>query len=350
MSIDFAALRRTQILHDTSEHTPHIIGRGEIEDPSCDICHPVELPSLLFLNFWAWYQEECEAERYSFNTQRAFLGLCNTTFGGRRRRFALDLILATRFAEAKEEDEDLFDNLVLEIGYLLGEESESEEEELTPPESFETANNYQFTPPDLTDASEEISTVVSDQDSQEQQEEDYQQGEEFEDEEPDQNLMNGQNINNNPLAGLNQNQIQQMEAALQALTAQLARNHAVSLPVFAGTSHEDPVKWLEEVNRISRANGFDGAYKLQIIGAYIKDAAAIWYDGDRANIGNWEEANNQAFTRRFLNQYRTQNKLTQWRQELEKRTQLPGEIVEAYAREIKRLVKRIDIDDNWNEA
>jgi len=54
--------------------------------------------------------------------------------------------------------------------------------------------------------------------------------------------MNGQNINNNPLAELNQNQIQQMDAALQALTTQLARNHAVPLPVFAGTSHENPVK------------------------------------------------------------------------------------------------------------
>src|SRR5581483_11901426 len=183
MSIDFAALRRTQILHDTSEHTPHILGRGEIQDLSCDICYPVELPSLLFLNFWAWYQEECEAERYSYNTQRAFNNLCNTTFGGRRRRFALDLILATRFADNKEEDEELIEDLVSEIGYLLREESE--EEEVTPTESFETADNYQFTPPDLTEASEEASTVVSDQFNQEQQEEDYQQEIEVEEEEPD---------------------------------------------------------------------------------------------------------------------------------------------------------------------
>ena len=62
MSIDFAALRRTQILHDTLEYSPHILRREEIQDPSCDICHPVELPSLLFLNFWVWYQEEYETE------------------------------------------------------------------------------------------------------------------------------------------------------------------------------------------------------------------------------------------------------------------------------------------------
>src|SRR5579883_152586 len=206
MSIDFAALRRTQILHDTSEHTPHIIGRGEIQDPSCDICHPVKLPSLLFLNFWAWYQEECEAERYSYNTQRAFINLCNTIFGGRRRRFALDLILATRFTDNKEEDEDLLEDLVYEIGYLLREESESEEEEATPTESFKTANNYQFTPPDLTDTSEEVSTVVSNQFQQEEQEEELEQEEEFEEEDSNQNLMNGQNLNNNSnsLAELNQ--------------------------------------------------------------------------------------------------------------------------------------------------
>ena len=210
MSINFAALRRTQILHDASEHTPHILGRGEIQDPSCDICHPVELPSLLFLNFWAWYQEECEAEQYSYNIQRAFTNLYNTTFGGRRRRFALDLILATRFADTKGEDEDLLEDLVYEIGYLLREESESEEEEVTPSESFETAINYQFTPPDLTDTSEEVSTVVSDHFYQEEYKEEPEQEEELEEEEPNQNLMNGQNLNNNPnpLAGLNQAQVQ----------------------------------------------------------------------------------------------------------------------------------------------
>ena len=164
--------------------------------------------------------------------------------------------------------------------------------------------------------------------------------------------MNGQNLNNNPnpLAGLNQAQVQQMDQALRAITAQLARNHAVPLPTFGGTSHEDPVKWLEEVNRISAANGFDNAYKLQIIGAYLRDAAATQYDGDRANIHNWTGNVNDAFDRRFLNQFRTQNKLTQWRQELEKRTQLPGETVEAYAKEIKRLIRRIDVDNNWSDA
>src|SRR4051794_16205363 len=51
-----------------------------------------------------------------------------------------------------------------------------------------------------------------------------------------------------------------------------------------------------------------------------------------------------------MNQYRTQNKIVQWRYELEKRNQLPGETVEQFAKEIKAMIKKIDPDNAWGDA
>src|SRR5205823_11839458 len=51
-----------------------------------------------------------------------------------------------------------------------------------------------------------------------------------------------------------------------------------------------------------------------------------------------------------MNQYRTQNRIIQWRHELEKRIQLPGETVEQYATNVKKLIKKIDVGNNWDDA
>jgi len=72
--------------------------------------------------------------------------------------------------------------------------------------------------------------------------------------------------------------------AILALNAVMARNHAIPLPTFSGGSYEDPIKWYEEIERISRANGYNNEYKQQIIGAYLKDSAATWYDANRNDI------------------------------------------------------------------
>ena len=54
-------------------------------------------------------------------------------------------------------------------------------------------------------------------------------------------------------------------------------NMNAPLSNFNGSIHEDPVKWLDDYNRISMANGYDEEQKLTIVGAYLTDSAATWY-------------------------------------------------------------------------
>jgi len=120
--------------------------------------------------------------------------------------------------------------------------------------------------------------------------------------------------------------------------------------VYHGGPNDDPVEWFDEIERLSTANGYDAAYKQRVIGAYLKGTAATWYDTDQGNIQNWAEDNDNSFKRRFMNQFRTNNRIIQWRRELEKRVQLPGETVEQYAKDIKRLIKRIDPQNDWEDT
>ena len=52
-----------------------------------------------------------------------------------------------------------------------------------------------------------------------------------------------------------------LAATLTALNNTLTRSHVIPLPTFYGGSHEDPVKWYEEVERISQSNAYDAVYK-----------------------------------------------------------------------------------------
>ncbi|CAB4475694.1 unnamed protein product [Rhizophagus irregularis] len=131
---------------------------------------------------------------------------------------------------------------------------------------------------------------------------------------------------------VNQADIQALTAAVQALTGQMLapnnlgnamnmlnatvaannnalqnRNHNVAqVPTFNG-GNQDPITWLNEFNATATANGWNDARKLQVVPAYLKGPAAVWYQAAvLAPINAWAAAANvNNFEHAFLTRFRT---------------------------------------------
>ena len=329
--INFAELKTQNEEHDFFHHTlPN--GQGK-EDKSCSICfntwedyRPDDIRPEWYI-FWNWYTT-LGAKNYSGTTQDCFEGSLTATSPGNRRFWIIRLVKYTRFGEVLHQPITLLREIEEQF------ENGFQQEEIQP----QTQEPYQFSSVETSateDTEESVSHISSDEEPRpllllgptEDYFEDY-----FED-----------------FQQLFYEMGDVMANALIALTAQLVRNHSVPLPTFAGKSQEDPIQWFNEYNRISTANGYDDAYKLRMVGASFKDSAAVWYDGQQ-NIQNWAVDNDaNAFKTRFMNQYRTQNKIIQWRQELEKRIQLPGESVEHYAQDVRGMIQKIAPGNEWTD-
>ena len=50
----------------------------------------------------------------------------------------------------------------------------------------------------------------------------------------------------------------------------------VRIDLFYGDS-QDPISWLEDFENVATANGLTDKRKLQVVPAYLKRAAAIWF-------------------------------------------------------------------------
>ncbi|PKC00129.1 hypothetical protein RhiirA5_403357 [Rhizophagus irregularis] len=151
------------------------------------------------------------------------------------------------------------------------------------------------------------------------------------------NLQNNQGQEQSPnrfnqAPQVNQADIQALTAAVQALTGQMLtpnnlgnaintlnatvaannnalqnRNHNVAqVPTFSG-GNQDPITWLNEFNATTTANRWNIAWKLQIVPAYLKGPAAVWYQtAVQAPINAWAAAANaNNFEHAFLTRFRT---------------------------------------------
>src|SRR5438105_7974096 len=78
------------------------------------------------------------------------------------------------------------------------------------------------------------------------------------------------------------------------------RRHTISTRDWSSDVCSSDLKWFEEIETISRANGYNHEYKQQLIGAYLKDSAATWYDANRLAIQSWSDDNDNSFKRRFI--------------------------------------------------
>jgi hypothetical protein len=152
--------------------------------------------------------------------------------------------------------------------------------------------------------------------------------------------------------GAGGNNMQNINNSLNNLNATVAANNnamqnrglqAATVPTFYG-GNQDPITWLNEFNHACAANGWNAARKLQIVPAYLKGAAAIWWQTVVNNpINAWDGAvNNNTFEHVFLQQFRTPALVEMWSTELDQRQQQSNETVDQYASAIRELYQRIN--------
>ena len=132
---------------------------------------------------------------------------------------------------------------------------------------------------------------------------------------------------------------------IQAMQAQQNQQHETSivpLPTFSGNSHEDPINWLDEFERSANANNITDNRKRQIVSAYLRGVAAIWFDQQKALNNNWpvswDDNDNNFFCRFFCAQFRTNAQVLIWQQQLRLRIQANEESVTQYAEDIRTLL------------
>jgi polyhydroxyalkanoate synthesis regulator phasin len=118
---------------------------------------------------------------------------------------------------------------------------------------------------------------------------------------------------------------------------------AVPIPSFY-EGNQDPITWLNEFNNARAVNGRNAARKLQIVPAYLKGTAAVWWQTVVNNpINAWDgAANNNTFEHVFRQQFRTPALIEMWSTELDQRQQQPNETVDQYASAIQELYQRIN--------
>src|SRR6266540_3182946 len=90
------------------------------------------------------------------------------------------------------------------------------------------------------------------------------------------------------------------------------------------------------------ANNVADGRKVAVAAAHLRDAAAEWYEADKANI-NWYTDNNAgSFIRRIRARFTSDAQKDQWYAELHQLKQTPGQSVDDYANKFQRLQRKTD--------
>lgn len=353
-------LKRHDQLHRIYPNIPLF----ELADDSCCICHPVlTIPDRYFLRFWNWYSLEIPTLSYSAKTVQYFYEYSQGTVL-RQQYLIRKLISSIRYQNASLSYDRLaikiytarerFQNFNLDPFVCYQHEDEPLGYELsfiTPPTSpiLRYPRNFLFINEPLY-----LEYLFDDENMS--------------------NLQNNQGQGQPPnrfnqAPQVNQADIQALTAAVQALTGQMLapnnlgnamntlnatvaannnalqnRNHNVAqVPTFNG-GNQDPITWLNEFNATATANGWNDARKLQVVPAYLKGPAAVWYQAAvLAPINAWAAAANvNNFEHAFLTRFRTAAMVEMWATELDQRQQQPNESVDEYASSIQELYQRVN--------
>ena len=119
---------------------------------------------------------------------------------------------------------------------------------------------------------------------------------------------------------------------------------------FHGKDDEDPVEWLAIFDKAAATNNWTTERrKKEIAAAYLRDAAADWFDANSNAMGNnWNTGGNGGnnFTDLFLGHFANDTRKNLWYQELLTMRQTSGENVDSYASRFKKLLKRVDRNNN----
>jgi len=79
-----------------------------------------------------------------------------------------------------------------------------------------------------------------------------------------------------------------------------AREYSVAkVNYYYGKAGEDVEEWLTKIDRMIEANNMADRRRVAVAAAHLRDAAAEWYESDRANINRYTDNNVGSFIRRI---------------------------------------------------
>src|SRR5687767_14267178 len=147
---------------------------------------------------------------------------------------------------------------------------------------------------------------------------------------------------------------------MEIIMENLGEQNVITPTLFYGKEEEDPTEWIRNFDRAAKANRWNEARKMQIIGSYLRGNALHWYeDNERAlttkAIADEEDEENhkkrlyKEFTEEFMGIFTTREHKRSWRQQLENIKQRKDEKVDTYSNRFKRLWKNVDPDGTHEE-
>lgn len=345
------------------------------KDKSCDLCHVPEPRSRVsenFLTFWDWYRTEYPASTYTLYTQQYFLELFHAE--GREIWKALGkLILSIRYSrepatEFETVQQEVWNVFIITDGFYSDPSQIEYSETTSTPEHYSTPSSDEYR-----EYSTPEGTEYSFENEIESDNEDFHLELLFNQPIQPSNQPIVQQLN--PMAQPQQADFQNLTAAIAALqnalpnTNQALVNNTAAvnnpprregrvadLPYFYG-GDQDPVSWMRDFTNACNANGINNNRKLEVVPAYLKGAAATWWDTNQAlangnvnRIATWTGAagNNTEFTHHFPIAFRTQTMIEIWNTELEQRKQRTGEDVSTYAAALQELYSRVELANGFN--
>src|SRR6266540_498222 len=115
------------------------------------------------------------------------------------------------------------------------------------------------------------------------------------------------------------------------------------LTEYHGKSEEDVMAWCEEVDRVAAANNWRDARVHTIVAAYLRGAAADYYEEERVNITSWSGGNAANNLRDLLiDRFASDSTKDVWYGDYLNCRQGITELVEEYGNRFKKLQKKVD--------
>src|SRR6266542_2097318 len=115
------------------------------------------------------------------------------------------------------------------------------------------------------------------------------------------------------------------------------------LSEYHGKSGEDVMAWCEEVDKVALANNWRDVCIHTIIAAYLRGAAADYYEEEKTNINGWSGGNAANNLRDLLvDRFTLDSTKDVWYSDYLNCRQGITESVEEYGNHFKRLQKKVD--------
>src|SRR6266498_4017822 len=135
--------------------------------------------------------------------------------------------------------------------------------------------------------------------------------------------------------------------ALHTIGAELALGSAREYSIakanyYYDKAGEEVEEWLAKIDRMIEANNVADERRVAVAAAHLRNAAAEWYEADKANITQYTDNNTRSFIRRIRAWFTSDVQKDQWYVKLHQLKQILGQSVDDYANKFQRLQQKTD--------